>query len=212
MEVKEAENSYYFYRSTTRLDMKAYDFLIKEYDLPDCIIIAYRGLASYEMPKRKCIYFIVTIMRGFDIIDYSMPLRRNFTYNMAINVSLISNLDVDQKDIYEMYKSQEEIEPVFDTMRNDLENDKAYLHISYGVKGCYFFITLVSLYIYYSIYRILREKKISQKISVTETLLQLSKAYVIVQGARRTMATIPDQNKKLAKKSELNLSAKILRN
>ena len=80
-------------------------------------------------------------------------------------VSLLSNLDADPKDIYEMYKSREEVEQVFDTMKNDLENDKAYLHTSDGVRG-YFFITLVSLYIYYSIFWMLRERKLSPKISV----------------------------------------------
>lgn len=243
-------------------DMKAYDFLIKEYDLRDCIIIADRGLASYEMPKRKGIYFIVAIRRDFDIIDYSMPLGRSFIYhNRGINsgkkaidnrilymfedlslkaeeetniirkieegikaqkdlddarstlgkVSLLSNLDMDPKDIYEMYKSREEVEQVFDAMKNDLENDKAYLHTTDGIRG-YFFITLVSLYIYYSIYRILRERKLSPKISVRESLLELSRAYVIVQGARRTMAAIPDKTKKLAEKLDLSLFPKILRN
>ena len=40
-------------------------------------------------------------------------------------VSLLSNLDMDPKDIYEMYKSREEVEQVFDAMKNDLVKVKA---------------------------------------------------------------------------------------
>ena len=61
-------------------DYKAFDQLMNQYDIRECIIIADRGLASYEMPKRKGVYLIVAIRRNFDIIDYSMKLDRSFIY------------------------------------------------------------------------------------------------------------------------------------
>ena len=54
----------------------------------------------------------------------------------------------------------------------------------------------------------LRERKLSPKISLKEALLELSRAYVIVQCARKKLAAIPDKPKKL----DLSLFPKILQN
>ncbi len=164
--------------------MKAYDSLVDQYDLRRYIIVAYRGLASYDMPKRKGIFFIVTIKRNFKIIDYSMKLDKSFIYrDRGINsgkkqiewkfmyiyedammraeeettlikkiqggtktqkdledarpilgrFSILSNMDDDPCSIYGMYKMREVVEQAFDAMKNELENDKAYLHTTDGM-------------------------------------------------------------------------------
>ena len=41
--------------------------------------------------------------------------------------AIISDLDRKPLEIYEQYKSREEVEQVFDTMKGDLESDKKYL-------------------------------------------------------------------------------------
>ncbi len=45
---------------------------------------------------------------------------------------------------------------------------------------------------YFSIPDLLREKDMSQRISVGEALLKLSKIYVIADGARKLVSEIPD--------------------
>ncbi|MEM0135885.1 MAG: IS1634 family transposase, partial [Thermoplasmatales archaeon] len=49
--------------------------------------------------------------------------------------AIISDLDQNPSDIYEQYKSREEVEQVFDTMKGDLESDKSYLRDNEKVKG-----------------------------------------------------------------------------
>ena len=61
-------------------DLKAYDSIVNKYGLKSCIIVADRGLASYTMPKRKGISFIVAIKRNFKIIHYSIKLDRPVIY------------------------------------------------------------------------------------------------------------------------------------
>jgi len=53
--------------------------------------------------------------------------------------------------IYNLYKQREDIEQVFDGMKNELENDKTYLQDDDSFMG-YFFIIFVSLYLYTSRY------------------------------------------------------------
>ncbi|MCL4358796.1 MAG: transposase [Candidatus Thermoplasmatota archaeon] len=169
----------------------------------ECIIIADRGFASYEMPKRKGVYLIVAIKRNSDKreidgkflymfedtymkteektgiirkielggkkqhdLDAEMPRLGKF--------SILSNMDADPGEVYELYRAREEVEQAFDTMKNELENDKAYPHTTDGVRE-YFFISFISLYLYFSILETLREKQLSPKVSVKEALFGLSK-------------------------------------
>ena len=242
-------------------DYKAFDHIMERYDIRECIIIADRGLASYEMPKRKGVFLVVAIKRNFRVMDFNMNLDRSFIYNKRGILSgmkdlggkylymyedtsmraeeetniirkieegerkqsdltderiklgkfaILSNLLSDPKEIYELYKSREEVEVAFDAMKNELENDKAYLHTTDGLRG-YFFISFISLYMYFSILEMLKEKGLSQKISVKEALFELSKIYVIADGARRSLAEIPDKSQKMAEIFELKLYPKIVR-
>ena len=50
----------------------------------------------------------------------------------------------------------------------------------------------------------------SQKMSVKEALFELSKIYVISDGARRTLAEIPERSRKVAELFGLKLYPKIL--
>ena len=115
----------------------------------------------------------------------------------------------DPSEIYDLCKSREEVEVAFDAMKNELENDKAYLHTTDGLRG-YFFISFISLYMYFSILQVLKDHDLSQKISVKETLFELSKIYVIADGARRILAEIPERSKKVADLFGLKLYSKIL--
>lgn len=242
-------------------DYKAFDTIMDRYDIRECIIIADRGLASYDMPKKKGLFLVVAIKRNFKVMDFDMNLDRSFIYNKRGMLSgmkdlggkflyiyedtslraeeetniirkieegelkqsdlteernklgkfaILSNLRSDPKEIYELYKSREEVEVAFDAMKNELENDKSYLHTTDGLRG-YFFISFISLYMYFSILETLKEKGLSHKISVKEALFELSKIYVIADGARRSLAEIPDKSQKMADAFGLKLYPKILR-
>ena len=242
-------------------DYKAFDSIMDRYDIRECIIVADRGLASYEMPEKKGVYLVVAIKRNFKVIDFDMNLDRSFIYskrgilsgmkdlggkylymyedtslraeeetsitrkieegelkqsdltderNKLGKFAILSNLRSDPKEIYELYKSRDEVEVAFDAMKNELENDKAYLHTTDGLRG-YFFVSFISLYMYFSILEMLKEKDLSHKISVKEVLFELSKIYVIADGARRSLAEIPDKSQKIADAFGLKLYPKILR-
>lgn len=99
-------------------------------------------------------------------------------------IAILSNRDVDGETIYLMWKDRENIEVAFDALKNELENDKTYLDDDDAVRG-YFFISFLSLYLYYRILNLLRKAKLVDKVSVDEVLLELSKVYEIHLGGKR---------------------------
>ncbi|MDA8143523.1 MAG: hypothetical protein M0T81_06020 [Thermoplasmatales archaeon] len=64
---------------------------------------------------------------------------------------------------------------------------------------------------YFSILEALKEKDLSEKISVKEALFELSKIHVIADGTRRSVAEISDKSQKIADAFGLELYPKILR-
>ena len=83
------------------------------------------------------------------------------------------------------------------------------MHTADGLRG-YFFISFISLFMYFSVLQVLKDHGMSQKMSVKEVLFDLSKIYIIADGARRTLAEIPERSKKVADLFELKSYPKIL--
>lgn len=113
-------------------------------------------------------------------------------------ISILSNLDEDGKNIYLMYKNREDVEVSFDSLKNELENDKTYLGDDDAIRG-YFFISFISLYLYCKILKILKKKDLIDKWSVKEVLLELSKVYEITLGEKKKLSEIPEKVLKMEK-------------
>ena len=64
--------------------------------------------------------------------------------NVAGVIGLLSNLDRDSKEIFDLYKGRGDVELAFDAMKNNLDADKTYMHSDEAVRG-YFFVTLLAL-------------------------------------------------------------------
>lgn len=118
-------------------------------------------------------------------------------------IAILSNIDTSGKKIYEFFKSRQDIETCFDALKNELENDKTYLRDDDDVRG-YFFISFLSLYLHYKILNLLRKKKLTDKISVNEALIELSKIYEIKTGNTTKLSTLPAKAEKLAKTLNIN--------
>ena len=116
-------------------------------------------------------------------------------------VSLLSSMDADPRAVYELWKEREEVEQAFDAMKNELENDKSYLSDDDAVRG-YFFVSMISLYVYYRILEMLRAKGLTGKRSVNEVLFELSKVYMIDS---KRLSDIPAGVNRLVEELGLNI-------
>lgn len=123
-------------------------------------------------------------------------------------IAILSNLDEDGEEVYELYKSRQRIEVVFDALKNELENDKTYLADDDAIRG-YFFLSFISLYLYCKILEMLRKKNYVGKVSVNELLFELSKVYLVVYNDGRTsISDIPKKVEHLNEELGLNLFPK----
>ena len=93
-------------------------------------------------------------------------------------VSILTNLGWSGEKVYGLYKEKEEIEQAFDAMKNELENDKCYLGDNDAVRG-YFFVSFLSLYLYFRVLEKIRVADLTNELSVGELLFQLSKVYIV---------------------------------
>lgn len=124
--------------------------------------------------------------------------------------ALLSNIDESGEEIYKMYKEREEVEIAFDAMKNELENDKIYLSDIEGVNG-YFFISLISLYLYFRVLGILRENGLTGKMSVEEIMHELSKVYLVeYRDGKKRLTEIPKKVEEIDRDLRLNLFPKNL--
>lgn len=139
--------------------------------------------------------------------------RKKGSYQMVSKkfgkIAILSNLDMDGEEIYLMYKDRGDIEVAFDALKNELENDKTYLNDEDAIRG-YFFISFISLYLYYRILNLLRKNDLVSKVSVNEVLLEFSKVYEIHIGKKKKLSEIPDKVMKLAKSLGLDIFPKKL--
>jgi transposase len=125
-------------------------------------------------------------------------------------IGILSNRDEDGETIYLMWKDRENIEVAFDALKNELENDKTYLDDDEAVRG-YFFISFLSLYLYYKILNLLRKAKLVDKVSVNEVLLEFSKVYEMHIDEKRKLSEIPNKVEKLAESFGMDIFPKKLR-
>jgi transposase len=127
------------------------------------------------------------------------------------HIAILSNIDEDGETIYLLFKQREEVEVAFDAMKNEMENDKTYLSDDDAVRG-YFFVSFLSLFLYYRILEILRKEELVGKISVNEVLLELSKVYLVNYGdGKMKLSDIPAKSDKISKLFDFELFPKILR-
>lgn len=124
-------------------------------------------------------------------------------------ISILSNVRDDPQSIYMLYKQREEIEQAFDAMKNELENDKSYLRDDDSIRG-YFFISFLSLYLYYSIFVLIRAADLTDKVSVKDALLKYSRVYRITDGKREVTSEIPASSAKLDEQLGTNIFPKKL--
>ena len=125
-------------------------------------------------------------------------------------ISILSNLKDDPQIIYNLYKQREEIEQAFDAMKNELENDKSYLNDDDSLRG-YFFVSFLSLYMYYSIFVLIGAADLANKLSVKDVLLKFSKVYKIVRGKKESLREIPSGVEKIDRLLGTNIFPKRLR-
>lgn len=127
-----------------------------------------------------------------------------------IKISILSNLDVDGSEIYEIYKRRETVEKMFDTYKTVLEADKIYLLDDEGVFG-HVFISFLSLYIHYKLEQVLKKGELSRKMTPIDLLFKYGKVYHVDMGDRDMITEVPKKVVDLEERLGLDIFPKVIR-
>lgn len=122
-------------------------------------------------------------------------------------ILIVSNLDLDEKEIFMQYKSRDRIEKLFDTYKNVLQADTLYLQDNESVFG-HIFISFLSLYAYTKIEMVLKKADLLDKQSPKDILLELSKVYLIQLNDCNIISEVPKKLEKIDEKMGLELFPK----
>lgn len=131
----------------------------------------------------------------------------NAQVKKAGKILIISNQDLQAKEIYELYKKREEVEKMFDSYKTALDADRLFLQNDESVFG-HVFISFISLYMYCKIQGFLKKAGLSQRMSPKDLLLKYSKVYHIGLTEDSIITEVPKKLMDLDAKLGLNIFPK----
>ncbi len=125
----------------------------------------------------------------------------------AGQILIISNLDVEEKEIFELFKKREGVEKMFDTYKNVLEADKLYLQTDESVFG-HVFVSFISLYIHCTIENMLKKAELNHKFTPIDLLHKFSRVYHIDLKDGGLISEVPKKVRLLDEELGLNIFPK----
>jgi len=91
---------------------------------------------------------------------------------------IVSNLDAEPEDIYQMYKRRDSVEKRFHTFKGTLDADSTYLRDNVSAYG-HIFVSFLSMYILAKLEDHIREAGLLSRYSAEDVLTEYSKAYAV---------------------------------
>jgi transposase len=125
----------------------------------------------------------------------------------AGRILIISNLNKNPEEIFEMYKSRDIVEKHFDIAKNMLRSDVMYLRDDYSVFG-HIFVSFLSLYGYCKIENMLREKSLLDKKSPMDIVKEYSTVYMIEGDGKEILTEVSRKVRELDEKLGSNIFPK----
>jgi transposase len=120
------------------------------------------------------------------------------------SILMVSDLDLEEKDVYLLYKKRDGIEKLFDTYKNTLDADILYLQDDDSVFG-HMFVSFLSLYGYCILENVLRKADLIEKYSPLDLLEYYCKVYKLDYDGQEILSEVPKKVRDLDKVLDLNL-------
>jgi transposase len=105
-------------------------------------------------------------------------------------ILLLSNLDLPEKEVFELYKKRERVEKLFDAYKSALSADRLYLQDNESVFG-HVFVSFLSLYAYLTLELALKKAELNSKYSPKDLLFEFGKVYHICLGEQEVITEVP---------------------
>ncbi len=125
----------------------------------------------------------------------------------AGSILIVSDLNIEEKEVFLMYKKRDGVEKLFDTYKNVLNADILYLQDDETVFG-HLFVSFLSLYGYCKLENFLRKANLIDKVSPRDLVEQYSKVYKMSYDGRDIISEVPKKVHELDKALGLNVFPK----
>lgn len=125
----------------------------------------------------------------------------------AGQILIVSNMDVEEYEVFELFKKRESVEKMFDTYKTVLDADKLYLQTDESVFG-HVFISFISLYIHCTIENLLKKAGLNNKITPIDLLHKYGRVYHIDLKEGGLITEVPKKVRKLDEKLGLDVFPK----
>ncbi|MDR0575402.1 MAG: IS1634 family transposase [Tannerella sp.] len=89
-------------------------------------------------------------------------------------IIITNDQNIDKHTVLHYYRDKDKVEKIFDTVKNEMDGDRLRSHSQYGMDGR-LFIKFIALIIYMQITKIMRDKKLFEKYSISELVRELAK-------------------------------------
>jgi len=170
--------------------------------------------------KRECDNFFLYLFEDQELmleerktlykkLDEKRIDKKELTARMkkAGKILILSNMDVEGHEIYELYKKRETVEKMFDTYKTVLNADKIYLQDDESVFG-HVFISFLSLYIHCKLEQLLKKTGLNRKLTPIDLLFKYSKVYHVDLGEHSMISEVPKKVRDLEERLGLNIFPK----
>lgn len=127
--------------------------------------------------------------------------------NTAGRILLLSNLDIGEKELFELYKRRDSVEKMFRTYKDMLDADRLYLQDDRSVFG-HVFISFLSLYGYCKLQNLLRNAELNTKLTPHDLLTIFKKVHIAETDNGTIISDTPKKVEQLEKKLNLNILPK----
>jgi len=122
-------------------------------------------------------------------------------------ILIVSDLDIEEKEIFLLYKKRDGVEKLFDTYKTTLNADILYLQDDESVFG-HLFVSFLSLYGHCKLENILRKAALIDKFSPLDLLEYYSKVYKMNFDGQGLISEVPKKVHDLDKALGLNVFPK----
>lgn len=142
----------------------------------------YVHYATYKAENDQYFIFFDNKLREEEKTDYLNRIQthpEDYSHESFIEkfhtlgtLTFVSNLEVSPEEIYQIYKSRAGIEQMFDSLKNTLAADAAYMQDDDMLEG-WMFVNHIALQYFYLIFKKLKETTLLKKYSVNDILIYL---------------------------------------
>ena len=125
----------------------------------------------------------------------------------AGQILIVSNMDVEEYEVFKLFKKRESVEKMFDTYKTVLDADKLYLQSDESVFG-HVFVSFISLYMHCTIENLLKKVGLNRKITPIDLLHKYGRVYHIDLKEGGLITEVPKKVRELDEKLGLDVFPK----